>query len=346
MLAAAPRLRNTHAIRFDTIGNWSYASPSEHASSADKKTATGRRSLADKKGTMTEEIHPPVPENQVAEGFELPAPDADVAPPGSEPLRPAEKVTIPARHNPTLQQVVAAVNADEDLHAIWRCQNVTAVDRLAMSDHGPVHVRIVANSALRILRLMIKGGVTPSSVAHHALTNEDAEVIVVLAALLHDSGMSIHRADHELYSLIVAQPKMLELLSGIYPAQTRRVVVSEALHAIISHRSEGRPLTIEAGTVRVGDALDMAKGRSRIPFEAGQVNIHSVSAAAVDAVDIEEGEVKPVRIAITMTNAAGLFQLDELLMEKLQGSGLERYIEVSATIKGDTDKRLFQTFRF
>jgi uncharacterized protein len=295
---------------------------------------------------MTEEQHHPLPEKPVAEGFELPGPDTDVAPPGSEPLKPAETVTIPARHNPTLQQVILAVNANEDLHAIWRCQNVTAVDRLGMSDHGPVHVRIVANSALRILRLLIKGGVTPSSVANHALANEDAEVIVVLAGLLHDSGMSIQRADHEQYGLIVAQPKMLELLADIYPARTRRVVVSEALHAIIAHRSEGRPITIEAGTVRVADALDMAKGRSRIPFEAGQVNIHSVSAAAVDAVDIEQGEVKPVRIAITMTNAAGLFQLDELLMEKLKGSGLEPYVEVSATIKGDTDKRLFQTFRF
>ena len=295
---------------------------------------------------MTEESNQPTLDSQAAEGFELPSPEVDVAPPGSEPLTPAEIVTIPARHNPTLQRVIAAVNADEDLHAIWRCQNVTAVDRLAMSDHGPVHIRIVANSALRILRLLVKGGVTPSCVAHHALTNDDAEVVVVLAALLHDSGMSIQRIDHEQYSLIVAQPKMMELLAGIYPARTRRVIVSEALHAIIAHRSEGRPNTIEAGTVRVADALDMAKGRSRIPFEAGQVNIHSVSAAAVDAVGIEAGEVKPVRISITMTNAAGLFQLDELLKEKLSGSGLEPYIEVSATILGETDKRLFQTFQF
>lgn len=294
---------------------------------------------------MTEQSQYPESESQIAEGFELPPPETKVALPGSEPLAAAERVNIPARHNPTLQQVIAAVNADEDLHAIWRCQNVTAVDRLGMSDHGPVHIQIVANSALRILRLLIKGDVTPSSVADHELTNEDAEVIVVLAALLHDSGMSIQRADHEQYSLIVGQLKMLELLKDIYPPRTRRVVVSEALHAIIAHRAEGRPVTIEAGTVRVADALDMAKGRSRIPFEAGEVNIHSVSAAAVDAVDIETGEVKPVRISITMTNAAGLFQLDELLKDKLKGSGLEPYIEVAATIKGETDKRLFQTFK-
>jgi uncharacterized protein len=295
---------------------------------------------------MTEETTHPAHDQSVAEGFTLPAGEPNPAPPGGEPLAPFEAINIPARHNPTLQKVMAIVNSDEDLHAIWRCQNVNAVDRLGMSDHGPVHVRIVANSALRILRLLVRADIVPSCVSQHALTNDDAEVIVVLAALLHDSGMSIQRPDHELYSLFVAQPKLLEILRDVYPPRARRVVVSEALNAIISHRAQGRPVTIEAGAVRVADALDMAKGRSRIPFEAGEVNIHSVSAAAVDAVDIDQGEVKPVRISIAMTNAAGLFQLDELLKDKLKGSGLEPYVEVSATIQGESDKRLFQTFKF
>lgn len=284
----------------------------------------------------------PTPRQEVADGFDLPQPEP--TPPGAEPLTPSEVINVPARHNPTLQRVLQSVNADEDLHAIWRCQNVNAVDRLGMSDHGPVHVQIVANSALRILRLLVKADVAPSCVTEHGLTIEDAEVVVVLAALLHDCGMSIHRTDHEQFSLFVALPKLLELLEDVYPKATRRVVVSEVLNAIISHRAGGHPLTIEGGVVRVADALDMSKGRSRIPFETGQVNIHSVSAAAVDAVEITAGEVKPVRISITMTNAAGLFQLDELLKHKLRGSGLEPYVEVSAHIQGETDKRLFQTF--
>ena len=283
------------------------------------------------------------PQVTESEGFVLPG--TVEAPPGAQPLAPAEVVNIPARHNPTLQRVLQEVNGDEDLHAIWRCQNVNAVDRLGMSDHGPVHVQIVANSALRILRLLVKSDITPSAVAQQGLTYEDAEVVVVLAALLHDTGMSIHRAEHEQFSLFVALPKLMELLREVYPPPTRRVVVSEALNAIISHRAGGQPLTLEGGIVRVADALDMAKGRSRIPFEAGEINIHSVSAAAIDLVEISVGEVKPVRISITMSNAAGLFQLDELLKDKLHGSGLEPYVEVFAHIKGETDKRLFQTFR-
>ena len=108
---------------------------------------------------------------------------------------------------------------------------------------------------------------------------------------------------------------------------------------------DGQPLTLEAGVVRVADALDMAKGRSRIPFEAGVVNIHSLSATAIDSVRIAPGETKPIRIAIHMNNSAGIFQVDELLKEKLKGSGLEPHIEVEATLEGEAEKRLIQAFR-
>src|SRR5207253_6766487 len=116
-------------------------------------------------------------------------------------------------------------------------------------------------------------------------------------------------------------------------------------HAIISHRSDGRPLTIEAGIVRIADSLDMAKGRSRIPFAAGSASIHSISAAAIETVKMEKGESKPIRLVIEMSNSAGVFQLDELFREKLSGSGLEPYIELEAHIAGESEKRLFQEVR-
>jgi Uncharacterized conserved protein len=287
-------------------------------------------------------------EEQRAEGFDLPdAPGPEDTPPGVEPLAPAEVIRLPARHNATLTRVLAAVNADADLHAIWRCQNVTAVDRLGMSDHGPVHMQIVANLALRLLRLLTGKGVEPSIVRDHGLGRDDAEVVVTLAALLHDSGMSIHRDDHERMSLFVALPKLQELLAPAYPdPAARRVLVSETLHAIITHRSGGRPLTLEAGVVRLADALDMSQGRARIAFTAGHVNIHSVSAAAIEKVTIGPGEEKPVCVDIRMSNAAGIFQIDELLGDKLKGSGLEPYVEVTAGVSGETDRRLFETLKF
>jgi hypothetical protein len=169
--------------------------------------------------------------------------------------------------------------------------------------------------------------------------------VVASAALLHDVGMSIHRADHEGFSLFIAQSKLKELLAGIYDARTATIMRSEILHAIIAHRSGGKPLTMEAGVVRVADALDMAKGRSRIPFAHGSNSIHSISAAAIESVQIERGDPKPVRLHIQMSNSAGVFQLDQLFREKLAGSGLEPYVELEAVIEGEGEKRLFQEFR-
>jgi metal-dependent HD superfamily phosphatase/phosphodiesterase len=279
--------------------------------------------------------------SRVSEGTEG---SAGVTP---EVLKPPQRVMIrvPTRHNPKLQQLIDRVNGDDELYALWQVANVNAVQRLGMSDHGPVHVQIVTNIALKLLRLLVDQGIQPGVVVNHSLTIEDAEVVVVLASLIHDIGMSIHRIDHEQYSLLLARSKIKELLEGLYDVPTMTILASEMLHAIISHRSGGKPLTLEAGIVRVADALDMAEGRSRIPFQAGKVNIHSVSAAAVDQVKIEQGEAKPIRIVVRMSNSAGIFQLDELLKEKLGGSGLEPYVEVEAMIEGETEKKLIQTFR-
>jgi metal-dependent HD superfamily phosphatase/phosphodiesterase len=208
-----------------------------------------------------------------------------------------------------------------------------------------VHVQIVLNVALRLLRLLVKGGIEPAMVADHGMGRRDAEVVVAAGALLHDVGMSIHRTDHEAYSLFLAERKLRELLDGVYEEPERTVVASEALHAIIGHRRAGRPYTVEAGVVRVADALDMAQGRTRLPVESGQMGIHALSAAAIDSVSIEAGEERPVRVEITMNNSAGIFQVDDLLATKLRGTPLEGQVEVVASVQGETEKRLLGEFR-
>lgn len=241
------------------------------------------------------------------------------------------------------------VNVDEELHALWVAQNINAVDRLGMSDHGPVHMQIVSNIALRLTRLLAERQVEFSLPKYYAtpygFTQNDVEVVVVLAALLHDVGMSIHRIDHEQYSLFVAQPKIDDLLDGLYPTAALTILRSEILHAIISHRSDGKPLTVEAGVVRLADALDMAEGRSRIPIQAGHLNIHSVSAAAIEKVEIGPGEERPIRVRILMNNSAGIFQVDELMKDKLRGSGIDELVEVEAAVTGETEKRLVKSLK-
>jgi uncharacterized protein len=246
--------------------------------------------------------------------------------------------------NAKLATLIGRVNEDDELYALWLAANVNAVERLGMTDHGPVHVKIVMNIADKLFRLLTEHGVVPGVVANYEMTLDDAEIVVVLGALLHDVGMSIHRIDHEAFSLFVAERKIAQLLEGLYDLPTATILRSEILHAIIAHRSGGKPLTLEAGIVRVADALDMAKGRSRIPVAAGSTSIHSISAAAIEAVHLEVGEAKPVRLRIEMCNSAGVFQLDQLFREKLAGSGLERYIELTADLPGEMEKRLFESY--
>jgi metal-dependent HD superfamily phosphatase/phosphodiesterase len=89
----------------------------------------------------------------------------------------------------------------------------------------------------------------------------------------------------------------------------------------------------------------MEQGRSRVPFEAGRPNIHSLSAAAIDEVRVVEGETRPIRIEVEMNNSAGVFQVDSLLGSKLRGSGLEEHIEVVASIEAEHEKRLLRVYR-
>ena len=53
-------------------------------------------------------------------------------------------------------------------------------------------------------------------VSDHGMRDRDAEVVVAAGAMLHDVGLSIHRADHEAYSLFLAERKLRELLSDVY----------------------------------------------------------------------------------------------------------------------------------
>ena len=265
-------------------------------------------------------------------------------------LTPAEavaqmRIRLPVRANRKLRTLIDRVNHDNQLKGLWHVANVNAVARMGINDHSWVHIQIVTNIALKLLRQLTKHGIDPSMVRDYGYTQDDAEVVVALSALTHDIGMSVHRIGHEDFSLFLAEPKLRQLLDGLYEEPDLTVVVSEVLQGIISHRSDGEPLTLEAGIVRVADALDMAKGRSRIPFERGRVGIHSLSAAAIDEVEITDGEETPIRISIRMNNSSGIYQVDGLLKAKLRGSGLERYVEVIAHIDTEAEKRLVPLYK-
>jgi metal-dependent HD superfamily phosphatase/phosphodiesterase len=287
-------------------------------------------------------MEPPRSSPEKIDGMESQGPDVRA---GSiaEAVAKAQ-VHAPTRGNRKLEKFLEAVNADEKVRTWWYMAQITS-ERLGMSDHSWVHMQVVLNIALRLFRLLAKGGIEPAMVTDHGMRDRDAEVVVAGGALLHDVGMSIHRADHEAYSLFMVEQRLQSLLAEVYDEPERTVVSSEILHAIIGHRRRGEPYTVEAGVVRVADALDMAEGRSRIPVEGGQYGIHALSAAAIDEIRIEAGEERPVKIEIEMNNSAGIFQVDDLLATKLRGTPLEGHVEVVAEVAGETEKRLLPSFR-
>jgi uncharacterized protein len=255
---------------------------------------------------------------------------------------------IPYRENQKLKQVVEKVRQDKKLHAYWRCSNVMAIERLGYTDHGPTHVKIVANLSLKLLRILVEKQVKPSIVKDYGMKNEDAEVVVFLGSIFHDLGMIVIRNRHELYGAVIALEFIDKCLTPTYSEEEKAIITSEVLHAIVTHEYTGaktnRPLTVEAGIVGIADALDMEAGRARIPFKAGKIDIHAVSALSIEKVDIIEGEEKPITIKITMSNSAGVFQIDELLKPRIETSGLQSYFHVIAEITGEKERKIIDKF--
>jgi len=252
------------------------------------------------------------------------------------------KLNIPAKDNQKLKQLLKKLRESVHLETLLECSNITAIDRMGFTDHGHTHVAIVSNIALKLIRNLIEAGIQTSVEKDYSMTKDDAEVIVVLASLLHDIGHSIHRKNHTNFSIFISKSLLPELLKEIYSKREQTIISSEVLHAVASHDLEYSPLTIEAGLVCIADALDMKEGRARIPFDAGKIDIHSVSALAIDDIEIGSGE-KPISIKIKMSNSSGIFQIDNLLKPKLKASGLEKYVQIAVEIEG-TEKKILENF--
>ncbi len=260
---------------------------------------------------------------------------------------------IPYRNNTKLKQVMEKVKDDKKLKTYWKCANIMAIERMGYTDHGPTHVKIVANLSLKLLRTLVeKKLITPSIVENYKMKKEDAEVVVVLASIFHDLGMIVQRNNHEKYSATLALEFFDKLLTPTYNDEERAIITSETLHAIVCHEQPpsneptNKILTKEAGIVGIADALDMEAGRARIPFQAGKVDIHAVSALSIEKVEVElaENAPKPINIKIKMSNSAGVFQIDELLKPRIVNSGLEQFFHVIAEITGEKENRIIEKF--
>jgi len=222
--------------------------------------------------------------------------------------------------------------ADPEVRANWDMADYIAVTKLHFNDHGEVHAKVAAASAVKMLELLVEAGIQPDVVTSGAGDLDDAFLVVLTGALLHDLGNQVHREEHAHWGVYLALPLLDRLMPQIYEDPEQRIELrSFILHSIHCHGVEPEPLTLEAGLVAVADGCDLTKGRGRMAFDLGNINIHSVSALSIDRVMIARGEEYPVEIVVQMCNSAGIFQVQETLTDKILHSPLAGHVTVQAT---------------
>ena len=251
------------------------------------------------------------------------------------------------KNNEICMRAFNEIEKDVEVQTLLEDSNRMAIDRMGYSDHGHTHSLIVTLNGIKLLK-ELSNGLLPTIVQEGTGDMNDAELIVMLGCYLHDIGMVVGRTNHDEFSVVLAIPLLDRILGKVYPKDRKKQVHirNHIIHAIYCHDVVAPPFTIEGGIVGVADALDMTKGRARIPFEAGSINIHSASALAIEDVKIRKGESKTVRIEVIMNNVSGIFQIQELLEKKIRNAkGLIDHIELYAIMLPQEDVILKEELR-
>lgn len=236
---------------------------------------------------------------------------------------------------------------DDEIQAVQDYANNVSIVRLGFNDHGPVHMRTVCRNALKMLKILYQAGIKTSLETEQAGTFSDSVTAVMIASFLHDFGMTIGRQDHELYSGILGYGIINRILDEVLPGKEnlrRRVVIrSMAMEGIIGHMGTRRIHSIEAGLILIADGCDMTKGRARIPMEINSKpsvgDIHKYSANSIESVKILKGGEKPIKIEVHMSADVGFFQIEEVLIQKINSSPAKNLVELYAGVNGQEMKK-------
>ncbi len=240
---------------------------------------------------------------------------------------------------PRSRALYDALTADPEAIALWDLANYTTIGKLGYNDHGPLHARLTASAAVQILDLLLAAGQVPDVVSTGVGDLDDATLVVLAAGMLHDVGNALHREGQARNGTFLADPLLRRHLEHLYPAVRKAHLLRLlALAAINSHDTAVPPLTLGAGIVAVADAVDMTAGRGQASFERGRIDIHTISALAIDRVTIRAGLDRPAHVEIEMRSEAGLFQVQETLVRKLLRTPLADLVGVTACI-GDGSVR-------
>ncbi|HPR17894.1 MAG TPA: phosphohydrolase [Candidatus Cloacimonadota bacterium] len=235
--------------------------------------------------------------------------------------------------------------ANQELQAMHDYANIVSIKRLGFNDHGPVHMRKAALNALLMFDLLMKAGIKLNLEREGVATAEDSKIAVVTAAMLHDLGMTVSRDKHEFMSVHLGLPFINELLEKFYPNDIMKKAVLRSLivECIFGHMATQTIHTLEAGLVLIGDGCDMEQGRARITTMLSDKprvgDIHKYSSTGIAKVHIVEGEERPIKIKVDMTESVGFFQIEEVLFPKIASSPVKEYIELEAGVLGKEYKK-------
>lgn len=254
------------------------------------------------------------------------------------------KILKRLQNNPKCLELVNYLFKDAELQEMQDYANNVSIKRLGYNDHGPVHMRQVTANAIKMLNILHEAGIQTSLEREEIGCFEDSMCAVILAGLMHDLGMMIGREGHEQMSVTLAKPIIERAVMHIFPDDLyrRTVIKSVAIEAIIGHMASRKIHSIEAGIILIADGCDMTKGRARIPLilnTAPKVgDIHKYSANAIDRIRIHRGENKPIRIDVQMSGEVGFFQIEEVLITKINMSPSKQFVELYAGVEGEESK--------
>ena len=254
------------------------------------------------------------------------------------------KILKRLQKSPKCLELVNYLFNDAELQEMQDYANNVSIKRLGYNDHGPVHMRQVTANAIKMLNILHESGIKTSLEDEEIGCFEDSMCAVILAGLMHDLGMMIGRQGHEEMSVTLAKPIIERSLMHIFPDNLhRRVVIkSVAIESIIGHMSSRKIHSTEAGIILISDGCDMTKGRARIPLALNTTprvgDIHKYSANAINRIGIHHGERRPIRIDIEMSGDVGFFQIEEVLITKVNASPAKQYVELYAGVEGEEAK--------
>lgn len=258
-------------------------------------------------------------------------------------LKFEEKIRM--RLNGMPLEVFEYLISDPEIQALHEYANIVSIKRLGFNDHGPVHMRKAALNAILMFDLLQKANIKLNLQKEGVGCAEDSKIAVMTAALIHDIGMTISRDKHEFLSVHLGIPIINKLLEQFYHSDINKKVIlrSTILECIFGHMATQSINTLEAGLVLIGDGCDMEQGRARITTMLSDKprvgDIHKYSSTGIDKVHISEGNKRPIRIRVDMSESVGFFQVEEVLFPKIASSPVKKYIELEAGVKNKEYKK-------